>query len=80
MNEPIPFQALDLPTPILQALEEKGYGYPTRVQAEAIGPLMEYDKNFNTQLVDTLRALLDEDFNWTRTAARLCRTRRSIPV
>ena len=42
MNEPIPFQALDLPTPILQALEEKGYGYPTRVQAEAIGPLMDW--------------------------------------
>ena len=38
---------------------------------QTIGPLMEYDKNFNTQLVDTLRALLDEDFNWTRTAARL---------
>jgi ATP-dependent RNA helicase DeaD len=42
MNEPIPFQALDLPEPILRALEEKGYGYPTRVQAEAIGPLMDW--------------------------------------
>ncbi len=40
MNEPITFQSLQLPEPILLALEEKGYGYPTRVQAEAIGPLM----------------------------------------
>ena len=40
MNEPITFQSLRLPEPILLALEEKGYGYPTRVQAEAIGPLM----------------------------------------
>lgn len=38
---------------------------------QTIGPLLEYDKNYHTQLVDTLRALLDEDFNWTRTAARL---------
>ena len=42
MNEPIPFQALGLPEPILLALEEKGYGYPTKVQAEAIGPLMDW--------------------------------------
>lgn len=40
MNAPITFQSLQLPEPILLALEEKGYGYPTRVQAEAIGPLM----------------------------------------
>lgn len=40
MNEPITFQSLWLPEPIMLALEEKGYGYPTRVQAEAIGPLM----------------------------------------
>ena len=40
MNEPITFQSLRLPEPIMLALEEKGYGYPTRVQAEAIGPLM----------------------------------------
>ena len=38
---------------------------------QTIGPLMEYDRMFNTQLVDTLKALLTEDFNWTRTAARL---------
>ncbi|MBQ1372326.1 MAG: DEAD/DEAH box helicase, partial [Oscillospiraceae bacterium] len=40
MNEAITFQSLNLPEPILRALDEKGYGYPTRVQAEAIGPLM----------------------------------------
>ncbi len=34
------FQQMKLPWEILAALEEKGYGYPTRVQAEAIGPLM----------------------------------------
>ncbi|MBO4212279.1 MAG: DEAD/DEAH box helicase [Oscillospiraceae bacterium] len=33
---------MNLPEPILRALDEKGYGYPTRVQAEAIGPLMEW--------------------------------------
>ncbi|MBO4418648.1 MAG: DEAD/DEAH box helicase, partial [Oscillospiraceae bacterium] len=36
------FQQMNLPREILAALEEKGYGYPTRVQAEAIGPLMEW--------------------------------------
>ncbi len=36
------FQQMNLPGEILAALEEKGYGYPTRVQAEAIGPLMEW--------------------------------------
>ncbi|MBE6932159.1 MAG: DEAD/DEAH box helicase [Ruminococcaceae bacterium] len=34
------FQALGLPEPILKALEKKGYGYPTRIQAEAIPPLL----------------------------------------
>ena len=42
MNEQISFQQMNLPEPILQALDEKGYGYPTKVQAEAIGPLMEW--------------------------------------
>ena len=36
------FQQMNLPPEILAALEEKGYGYPTRVQAESIGPLMEW--------------------------------------
>ena len=36
------FQQMNLPQEILAALEEKGCGYPTRVQAEAIGPLMEW--------------------------------------
>lgn len=38
---------------------------------QTIGPLQEYDRMFNTRLIETLRALLEEDFNWTRTAARL---------
>ena len=42
MSENITFQDLNLPEPILKALEQKGYGYPTRVQAEAIPPLMEW--------------------------------------
>ena len=40
METNITFASLGIPAPILQALEEKGYGYPTRVQAEAIGPMM----------------------------------------
>ncbi len=36
------FRQMDIPEKILSALDEKGYGYPTRVQAEAIGPLMEW--------------------------------------
>ena len=34
------FQDLGLPEQILTALERKGYGYPTRVQAEAIPPFL----------------------------------------
>ena len=40
--ENITFQDLPIGEEILQALEKKGYGYPTQVQAEAIGPLMEW--------------------------------------
>ena len=40
--ENITFQDLPISQEILQALEKKGYGYPTQVQAEAIGPLMEW--------------------------------------
>ncbi len=36
------FQDLALSEQILKALEEKGYGYPTRIQAEAIPPLMQW--------------------------------------
>ena len=38
----ITFQDLNIPAKILTALEKKGYGYPTKVQAEAIPPLMEW--------------------------------------
>ncbi len=40
MEQPILFQDLGISGEILRALEKKGYGYPTRVQAEAIPPLM----------------------------------------
>ena len=40
--ETITFQDLPISEEILKALEKKGYGYPTQVQAEAIGPLMEW--------------------------------------
>ena len=40
--EQVTFQDLGLSPQILQALEQKGYGYPTRIQAEAIGPLMQW--------------------------------------
>ena len=36
------FREMGLPEKIKAALEEKGYGWPTKVQAEAIGPLMEW--------------------------------------
>lgn len=38
----ITFQDLPISQEVLAALEKKGYGYPTQVQAEAIGPLMEW--------------------------------------
>lgn len=41
-NKNLTFQDLGLSDEILQALEKKGYGYPTRVQEEAIPPLMEW--------------------------------------
>lgn len=40
--EQVTFQDLGLSPQILQALEQKGYGYPTRIQAEAIGQLMQW--------------------------------------
>ena len=39
-EDQVTFRDLGLSEEILRALEEKGYGYPTRVQAEAIPPLM----------------------------------------
>jgi ATP-dependent RNA helicase DeaD len=36
------FRDLGLSEEILKALEQKGYGYPTTVQEEAIGPLLEW--------------------------------------
>ena len=36
----VSFQDLGLPEQILSALDQKGYGYPTRVQAEAIPPFL----------------------------------------
>lgn len=40
--ENITFEDLPISGEILRALEKKGYGYPTQVQAEAITPLMEW--------------------------------------
>lgn len=39
-TENLTFQDLGLPEQILTALDRKGYGYPTRVQAEAIPPFL----------------------------------------
>lgn len=41
MNE-LTFRDLGLSEELLNALDQKGYGYPTRVQAEAIPPLLEW--------------------------------------
>ena len=40
--ENITFQDLNLSDEIQRALEKKGYGYPTQIQAESIPPLMEW--------------------------------------
>ena len=42
MSEQKTFQDLGLSEEILKALENKGYGYPTRIQEEAIPPLLEW--------------------------------------
>lgn len=35
---------------------------------KTLGPILDYDRTMKMQLVDTLRILLNNDFNWTRTA------------
>ena len=42
MEQNLTFAELGLSKEILQALEQKGYGYPTRIQAEAIPPFMQW--------------------------------------
>ena len=42
MDQNMTFSDLGLSPEILQALEQKGYGYPTTVQAEAIPPFMQW--------------------------------------
>ena len=42
MENNLTFQDMNLPEPILAALEQKGYGWPTAVQAQAIPPFMEW--------------------------------------
>ncbi len=42
MNETLTFADLGLSDAILKALEKKGYGYPTQVQAEAIPPMLQW--------------------------------------
>ncbi len=42
MDTQITFQELGLSENILKALEKKGYGWPTRIQAEAIPPFLEW--------------------------------------
>ena len=42
MEQNLTFAELGLSPEILQALEQKGYGYPTKIQAEAIPPFMEW--------------------------------------
>ena len=42
MNENVTFADLGLSEPMLKALEKKGYGYPTTIQAEAIPHFMQW--------------------------------------
>ncbi len=41
-TEMMTFQSLGLSEPMLRALEKKGYGYPTTIQAQAIPPFMQW--------------------------------------
>ncbi len=41
-TEMMTFQSLGLSEPMLKALEKKGYGYPTTIQAQAIPPFMQW--------------------------------------
>ncbi|MDD6200832.1 MAG: DEAD/DEAH box helicase [Firmicutes bacterium] len=41
-NQNLTFQDLGLSEAMLKALEQKGYGYPTTIQAEAIPPFMQW--------------------------------------
>lgn len=36
--------------------------------SKTLGPILSYDREFNIQLVDTLRILLNNDLNWAKTA------------
>ena len=42
MEQNLTFADLGLSEEILQALEKKGYGYPTRIQAEAIPEFLQW--------------------------------------
>ena len=42
MDKNITFQELGISEELLRALENKGYGYPTRIQEEAIPPLLQW--------------------------------------
>ena len=42
MEQALTFRDLGISEDILKALEQKGYGYPTRIQAEAIPPFMQW--------------------------------------
>lgn len=55
MEQNLTFADLGLSKEILQALEQKGYGYPTRIQAEAILPFMQW-KDVIAKAPDPARA------------------------
>ena len=43
MNETLTFRDLGLSEAMLKALEKKGYGYPTTIQAQAIPEFMRFN-------------------------------------
>lgn len=56
---------------LFTGLFSQGLGAVEEFAHDTIGVLEEYDASYHTTLVPTLRALLENDFNWKQTAAEL---------
>ena len=66
MEQNLTFAELGLSKEILQALEQKGYGYPTRIQAEAMSAL---DAKTNEMLIRNAQNTAEQSKITTRLAS-----------
>ena len=66
MEQNLTFADLGLSKEILQALEQKGYGYPTRIQAEAMSAL---DAKTNEMLIRNAQNTAEQSKITTRLAS-----------